>query len=180
MRLTINLATRIYINTRRLNLFIAGAVTLLVLLLLYNVSNVGTDFAEMQRLTKETAALEGKSGSAQSSVVPEKEYQALLARIKFANGIIEKKTFNWLELLDKLEGVVPDGIALASIEPSPKESVLKLAGTGKSFGNLRKFLENLEDSKYFTEIYLVSHAETKVSDSQTGISFTITAKAQYR
>ena len=180
MRLTINLATRIYINTRRLNLFIAGAATLLTLLLLFNISKVVTDFTEMHRLTKETAALEGKTRGAQSAVVPEKEYKALLARIGFANGIIEKKAFNWLALLDKLEGVVPDGIALASIEPNPKDSVLKLAGIAKSFGSLRKFMENLEDSQYFTGIYLVSQAETQVSAGQKGINFTITAKALYR
>ena len=104
MRLTINLATRIYLNTRRLNFFIAGAATLLILLLLFNSSNVATDFGEIQRLTKETAALEGKARSAKSDAIPEKEYQTLLARIRFANGIIEKKTYNWLSLLDKLEG----------------------------------------------------------------------------
>jgi type IV pilus assembly protein PilN len=180
MRLTINLATRIYINTKRLNLFIAGAVTLLTLLLLFNISNVATDFAEMRRLENETAALEGKASSAQSAVVPDKEYQTLLARIRLANGIIEKKTFNWLALLDKLEVVVPDGIALVSIEPNPKDGILKLAGIAKNFGSLRKFMENLEDSKYFTEVYLVSQAETQVSAGQKGINFTVTAKALYR
>jgi type IV pilus assembly protein PilN len=180
MRLTINLATRIYINTRRLNFFIAGAAILLTLLLLFNIGNVATDFGEIRRLTKETAALEGKARSAKSDVIPEKEYQTLLTRIRFANGIIEKKTFNWLALLDKLEVVVPDGIALASIEPNPKDGVLKLAGIAKSFGSLRKFMENLEDSKYFTEVYLVSQAETQVLAGQKGINFTVTAKALYR
>jgi type IV pilus assembly protein PilN len=180
MRLTINLATRFYINTRRLNFLIAGAVILLTLLLLFNVSNMATDFAEMRRLKDEMAALEGKTRSAQSAVVPDKEYQALLAKIRFANGIIENKTFNWLALLDKLEVVVPDGISLVLIEPIPKDGGLKLAGIAKNFGNLRKFMENLEDSKFFTEVYLVSQAETQVSTGQKGINFMITAKALYR
>jgi len=180
MRLTINLATRIYLNTRRLNFVIAGAATLLTLLLLFNSSNVATDFAEIQRLTKETAALEGKARSAKSEAIPEKEYQTLLDRIRFANGIIEKKTYNWLSLLDKLEVFVPEGIALVSIEPNPKDSGLKLAGIAKSFGSLRKLMENLEDSKYFTEVYLVSQAESQVSAGQKVINFAITAKALYR
>ena len=41
-------------------------------------------------------------------------------------------------------------------------------------------MENLEDSKYFTEVYLVSQAETQVSAGQKVINFAITAKALYR
>jgi type IV pilus assembly protein PilN len=180
MRLTINLATRIYINKRRLNFFIVAAFALLVLLLLVNVGNIATDFGDIQRLNDGIDILEGKTKKATGATVPDKEYQALLARIKFANGLIEQKTFNWLMLLDKLEGVVPDGIAVASIESSPKDEGLKLDGMAKNFGALRKFMENLEESKYFTDIYLVGQSDTQVSPSQKGIAFHITCKAKYK
>jgi type IV pilus assembly protein PilN len=180
MRLTINLATRFYINNRLISLSLAGASVLLLLLLLLNIRNIATDYGEMQRLTKETVVLEGKAKGARSAAVPDKEYQALLNRIKFANGIIEQKTFNWLMLLDKLEGVVPDGIALASIEPDLKDEGLKLAGSARQFSNLRKFMENLEDSKYFTEIYLVNQSDVQVAPGQKGINFNITSKAKYK
>jgi type IV pilus assembly protein PilN len=180
MRLTINLATRIYINMRRLNFFIVAAFALMILLLTVNVKNIATGFGESQRLIHGIAILEGKSKKATSEAVPDKEYQTLLARIKFANGLIEQKTFNWLILLDKLEGVVPDGIAIASIEPSPKDDGLKLAGMAKNFSNLRKFMENLEESKYVTDIYLVGQSDTQVSPSQKGIGFQIICKAKYK
>jgi len=180
MRLTINLATRIYINMRRLNTFIVAAIALLIILLLVNVRNIATDFGEIQRLNNGIAILEGKTKKVTSEAVPEKEYETLLARIKFANGLIEQKTFNWLMLLDKLEGVVPDGIAIASIEPSPKDDGLKLAGMAKNFGNLKKFMENLEESKYFTDTYLVGQSDTQVSPSQKGIGFNITCKAKFK
>jgi len=179
MLLTINLATRIYINKRRLNIFIAVTLILLTLILLFNVREVVKGYGEKRRLTHGIAVLEGKSKDAKSSAVSEKEYQALLGRIKFANVIIEQKTFDWLMLFDKLENVVPDGITIVSIEPSPKDGGLKLAGIAKNFGNLRKFMENLEDSGYFTDIYLVSQSESQVSESRKGISFDITCKAKY-
>ncbi|MGD0843142.1 MAG: PilN domain-containing protein [Geobacteraceae bacterium] len=179
MRLTINLATRIYINTRRLNIFIAVALTLLTLFLLFNAREIATSYGEKRRLAKGIAVLEGKAKGAKGGAVPEKEYQALLAGIKFANVIIEQKTFDWLMLFEKLENVVPDGVTLVSIEPSPKEGGLKLAGIAKNFGNLRKFMENLEDSGYFTEINLVSQSNTQVSESRKVISFNITCKAKY-
>jgi type IV pilus assembly protein PilN len=180
MRLTTNLATRIYIDKRRVNVFIFAAFALLVLLLLVNVRDIATEFGDIQRLNHGIAILEGKTKKATSDAVPDKEYQVLLARIKFANGLIEQKTFNWLMLLDKLESVVPDGIAIASIEPSPKDEGLKLAGVAKNFGSLKKFMENLEESKYFTDIYLVSQADMQVSPDQKGLGFNITCKAKYK
>lgn len=180
MRLTINLATRIYINKRRLNFFIIAAFALMVLLLLVNVRNIATAFGNVQRLNHGIAILEGKTRKVASEAVPDKEYQAILARIKFANGLIEQKTFDWLSLLDKLENVVPDGITITSIEPSPKDEGLKLAGMAKNFGNLKKFMENLEDSQYFTDVYLVGQSDAQVTPDQKGIAFNITCKAKYR
>jgi type IV pilus assembly protein PilN len=180
MRLTINLATKIYINTRRLNFLIAAAFALLLVLLLVNVRNIAMDLGAMKHLNYGIAILEGKAKKTNGAAVPDKEYQDLLARIKFANGLIEQKTFNWLMLFDKLESIVPDGVAIDAIEPSPKDNGLKLDGMAKGFGNLREFMENLEDSKYFTDIYLVSQSDTQISQNQKGISFNITCKAKYK
>lgn len=180
MRLTINLATRIYINMKRLNFFIAGALVLLTILLLFNAMKITAGFKEKGRLSHGITVLEGKSREIKSSAVPEKEYQALLSSIGFANGIIERKTFDWLMLFDRLESVVPDGIAISSIDPSPKDNGLKLAGMAKSFGNLRKLVENLEESKLFSEVYLVSQSNVQGPEGRSAIGFNITCKAMYR
>jgi len=180
MRLTTNLATRIYINMRRLNFFIACALILLTLLLLVNGRKVAAGFGDKGRLDQGIKVLEGRSRDTKNSSVPEKEYQALLSSIKFANGIIQQKTFDWLMLFDRLESVVPEGIAIASIEPSPKDNGLKLAGMAKNFGNLRKFVENLEESTYFTEVYLVSQSNTQGPEGRNITGFNITCKATYR
>jgi type IV pilus assembly protein PilN len=180
MRLTINLATRIYINMKRLNFFIAGVLVLLTLLLLFNAIKITAGFKEKGRLSHGIKVLEEKTREIKSAAVPEKEYQALLSSIRFANGIIERKTFDWLMLFDRLESVVPDGIAISSIEPSPKDNALKLAGMAKSFGNLRKFVENLEESQFFTEVYLVSQSDAQGPEGRNATAFNITCKAAYR
>ena len=180
MRLTINLATRIYIDMKRLNFFIAGTLVFLTLLMLFNASNIAAGFKEKGRLKHGITVLEGKTREIKSAAVPEQKYQALLASISFANGIIERKTFDWLMLFNRLESVVPEGIAISSIEPSPKDKGLRLAGVAKNFGNLRKFVENLEESKFFTEIYLVSQSDAQGLDGQKATGFNITCKATYR
>jgi type IV pilus assembly protein PilN len=145
----------------------------------FNIRNSATELGETKKLNAKLNLLEGKVGATKGATINEKEYQALLARIKQANSIIEEKTFDWLMLLDRLEAVVPEGIALVSIEPS-KDGGLKLAGIAKNFGNLRKYMENLEDSRFFTEVYLVSQSDSQQSDGRHGISFNITCKAIYK
>jgi type IV pilus assembly protein PilN len=179
MRHSINLATRIYINTSRFNFLIVSAIAILIFILLFNVRTIANELGEMKKLNQSLDHLEGKVGVAKGAAINEKDYQALLVRIKLANSIIEEKTFDWLMLLDRLEAVVPEGIALVSIEPS-KDGGLKLAGIAKNFGNLRKYMENLEDSRYFTDVYLVGQSDSQQSDGRRGISFNITCKAIYK
>lgn len=175
MRFEINLATKIYLNTRRLRLCTAAALLLLAALLFYNVRNIGARAEEMKRLTNEMAAMEDRF-KVESKGIPEKEYNALLARIGFANAVIEKKTYNWLALLDALEQTVPDGVAITSIEPEPKSQGLKLAGVARGFNNLRIFMERLEDSEFFTDLYLQSQGDAKLSETIEGITFSLTCR----
>jgi type IV pilus assembly protein PilN len=179
MRLTINLATRIYLNMRRLNLIVAAALAVLGILLLLNLYLIVTGVRDKERLKGEIAQLEGKEKSEKSAEIPEKDYQALIGRIRFANGIIERKTLDWLSLLDKLEGVVPEGVAITSVQPSPKEGNLKLSGVARNFGALRKFVETLEESGEFTGVYLLSHSEVEGPQGEKGTGFNISCKAKF-
>ena len=171
----INLATKIYINNRLLTIYTLGAVFLLASLLFVNINYVVNKSGEMKNLTARIAVLDEK-GKTVSKGISEKEYNALQARISFANTTIEKKMYNWLSLLERLEQVVPDGIAISSIEPNQKSQELKLSGIARSFKNLRIFLEHLEDSKFFTDIYLMSQEDAKLSDTSQGISFNLTCR----
>jgi type IV pilus assembly protein PilN len=179
MRLTINLATRIYLNMRRLNIFMAAALALMGALLLFNLYLIATGLIEKGRMKREIAEIEGKAKNEKSAEIPAKEYQALIDRIRFANGIIERKTFDWLSLLDKLEGVVPDGVAITSVQPSPKEGDLKLSGVARNFGALRKLVENLEESGVFTGVYLVSQSDVQGPQGEKGTGFNISCKAKF-
>lgn len=176
MRLTINLATRRYVNLRRLNALLVACLLLLGALLVFKVREVAYNQAELARIRK----LSANTGSRPGETVSEAQLQALSAKIRFANGLIEKKTTNWISLLDRLEEVVPDGVSLTQIEPSQREQLLKISGAARNFANLRAFLENLEQSQNFSEVYLLSQTETKVGLTQQGINFAITCKVTYR
>ena len=176
MRFTLNLATRTYINSRQVNLIlgIVGGVLLVVLVGLSSL--VVMNRAEQQKLETDLAAVEARI-KASGKGVSEKEYLALLGKIKVVNVIIQRKSFNWLGFLNWLEVVVPDGVMVTSLEPSLKEGKLTISGVARNFQIMRNFLENLEDSKFFTDIYLLSQSEAKVDETQKGVSFSVSCKA---
>jgi type IV pilus assembly protein PilN len=177
MRLTINLATKTYLNRSQLNLAFSIVFVLLTLFLALNIRNIASNYGEESRVSKELKTLEQKSGI-KGRTVPEPEYKNLVQQISFANGVIYRKTFSWIGLLEKFENVVPDGIALTHIEPDSKGKALKLAGTTASFARLRQLLENMESSKDFSDIYLLTQADAKVGETQKGISFSITCQVK--
>ena len=175
MEFKINLATRIYIDKRQLQFYMVFAVVLLVAVLFLSVGIIAGRGKEIQRYKSELASLDQRS-KVVTKGVSEKEYKALLSRITFANNVIDKKRYNWLALLDKLEQVVPEGVAISSVEPDPATHGMKLPGVAKNFGRLRAFMEKLEESKSFTDVYLSSQAETTLEDKTKGITFTLTCK----
>ncbi len=176
MRFTLNLATRTYINSRQVNLQLGGVGIVLLALLVWNTSVVLSNSARQKELESDLAVVEARV-KASAKGVSDKEYQALLGRIKGVNGIIQRKSFNWLGFLTWLEAVVPDGVMVTSLEPSLKEGKLTINGVARNFQLMRKLLENLEDSKFFTDIYLLSQTEVKVDETQKGISFSVSCKA---
>ena len=178
MKLTINLATRRYLNMRRLNTVLLASFILMAALLVYNVREIASNQVEINRIKRQLSG--AASGPAGAPAVSQAQLQALDKEISFANDLIEKKTVNWVGLLDKLEEVVPAGVALTQVEPVQREQLLKLAGVTRSFANLRTLLENMEQSKNFSEVYLLSQSEHKVGLTQQGFSFTITCKVSYR
>ena len=176
MRLTINLATRRYINLRQLSGALLVACTLLGTLALFRVVEIAHNAAELTRLRGLNQGAVTRVAGVQ---VSEAQLKAQEARIQFANAAIEKKSVNWLNLLDRLEEVVPAGVTLTQITPDHQQS-LQISGAALSFDNLRALLENMEHSKNFSEVYLLSQSNAKVGLTQAGLLFSISCKVALR
>ncbi len=175
MRISVNLATRYYYDNRKINIAMAIAGALLLLLLVILIGVAVANFGEIGRLRKEQAELDARQKKP-GGTVSEKDYKALLSRIGEANAIIGKKAVSWLELLNRLEEVVPDGVAITSIDPDQKSQELKIDGAARSFASLRLLLENMERSPNFPNVLLLNQKELKVRDKQQGISFAISSR----
>ena len=178
MKLTINLATRRYINVRRLNTGLAASILLAAALLVYQVREIANNQVAINKIRSESAA--ASRGSAGEPAVNPELLQELDAKIDFGNRLIARKTMNWVAVLDKLEGVVPAGVSLSQVKPSLKDQTLQLAGVARSFSELRTLLENMEESPNFSEVYLLSQNDVKVGKTQQGLGFNISCKVSYQ
>lgn len=110
-----------------------------------------------------------------SKRVSDADYAVFIADVKSVNSILYKRSYDWLALLANLEQLVPEGVALSSLEPADKGATLKLSASARNFSGVRKFIENLEGSKVFSDIYLTEQSFIKV-EGQKGINFSVTCK----
>jgi type IV pilus assembly protein PilN len=172
MRLTINLATRRYVNLRQLNLLLALAFFVAGALALLKVTEIARNAAEISRLN---ALGQGSVTREKGPQVSEAQLKSQAARVAFANAAIDRKSMNWLALLDHLEEVVPASVTLTDIAPERGRG-LKLSGATRNFASLRTLMENMEHSKHFSEVYLLSQSDTKVGLTQEGLFFHISCK----
>jgi type IV pilus assembly protein PilN len=177
MKLTTNLATRRYFNTQLLNLYLVVALVILTAVLILRVREIAYNQAELGRVK---GMLAGAGTTATGRKVTQADLKALQPRVTFANTLIDRKAVNWLNLLDRLEEVLPTGVALTQIEPSKDGQTITLAGVASQFATLRTLLENMEQSKNFSEVYLLSQSETKVGLTQRGITFSISCRIAFR
>lgn len=178
MRFDINLVTRTYLNLRLLNQISFGVVALVLILLGWNVMRMSWNYGEQRRLAAETAALEG-SLNARPGGVSERDFTRQRSRIRFFNEIIERKGTAWLNLLDLIESVTPEGISLAALTPGKKNGELKLDGRARSFAAVRQYVEKLEGATSFSDVQLLSHQEMPVGESARGVQFSISCKVQF-
>lgn len=175
MRFTINLATRTYLN-HQLNRIMLVSILLLAVLSGWKFVDFCGNMGKLERIKGDIASLEGRLNSHPSGVSAQ-DFKSQQKSIRFFNEIIERKADNWLALLDQLEQVTPEGIALSALVPDKKTGIVKIEGRARNFGQVRSYLERLESSGAFRDILLLSHADIAVGSKGRGLHFIISCRA---
>ena len=176
MRFTLNLATRTYLDQRLINRVLISALFVLLAFLAWNVSRLSRNMGDLDRLTTEIASFEARLNKRPAGVT-EKDFSRQQTSIRFYNSIIERKTFDWLGLLDGLERTTPEGISLISLVPDKKSGYFKIEGRANSFSQVRSYLDKLEDSQSFQDILLLSHTPLILGEKSRGIQFVISCRS---
>jgi type IV pilus assembly protein PilN len=174
MNFDINLATKVYVDFRKVNLILTLLMVILISWISLSIYKLSLNIEMTQKFGEYKSR---KLSGAKASKVSESDYSKFLAEVKSVNTILYNRSYDWLALLNNLERLVPDGVALTGLDPSGKGEFLKLSATARDFSSIRKFIENLESSKSFTEVYLVDQTSVKTANKQKGINFTVTCRA---
>ena len=124
MRISINLATRPFVELRplyaKLRLAMAG-LSLLALMLGFYVYGLSARAAaagqEMNALKVQTAAYD-QQRAANEARMRQPQNVGVLERSQFLNALFAHKAFSWTAVMMDLEKMVPAGIQVTSIDPA--------------------------------------------------------------
>lgn len=158
MRITLNLATRPFVELRPLFARLRLAMGLLGLLavgLIFGLkalndrAKVAT--AEMDSLKARTAAYQQQRATNEARM-KQADNQAVLERSQFLNALFNSKSFSWTAVMMDLEHVLPSGVQVTSIDPvvsKTGEVSIRLRVTGDRDRAIQ-LVRNLETSQRFT------------------------------
>jgi type IV pilus assembly protein PilN len=188
MKLSLNLASRSYLNRRALYAFYAALIAVLVLLLMLNFGFFLRGQSQARQLKARLAEFDQELAGRQEVArdFNPAAYDRLLAEIAFANEILVKDGFRWTALLDRLEEVVPKKVIIRGIQPDYKGGSLSLPGQARRVADLRLFLDNLIHSPDFSDVYLLQQSRESTrgakggrAPEEEGINFTIVVKGAF-
>jgi type IV pilus assembly protein PilN len=124
MRISVNLATRPFIELRplfaRLRLAMLGLALLAVLLgvALHSLSaKARAAQAQMDQLKSRTVDFQ-QQRQRNEARMHQPQNMAVLERSQFLNALFTQKSFSWTAVMMDLERVLPTGVQVTSIEPS--------------------------------------------------------------
>jgi len=167
MKPSINLSTRTYINRRALKSGVLAAIAALVVwiiagsyLLVQETSHLSSVQSKISELKAQRSELRGQDGEQVNSAKLEKRWK----EVAFINSLLERDSFRWTELMDKLEEQAFSGIVIKSIDPDFKDKTLALSGYARELKHLRRFIDNLILSEEFSEVYLLKQSQQKLKD----------------
>ncbi|MGA7156778.1 MAG: PilN domain-containing protein [Acidobacteriaceae bacterium] len=157
MRITVNLATRPFVELRpvflRLRIFMAVLAVLGVgALLATHVLQQKLDVAEGQLNAVHAKVVAAQNEKrANERRMREPANASVLERAHFLNALFLRKSFSWTAVMMDLETVLPSGVQVTSIEPEPTSSgdvMIRLRVSGDR-DRAVQLVRNLERSKRF-------------------------------
>lgn len=185
MRLNINLATKPYLDVRRVLTRWGSLVLLLALCtagLLWkavvNWREASEVNAKIAVLRTEIAALDRQHEHA-LALLRQPQNVPVLNTSRFLNGLIARKSFSWTRVFMQLEQIMPPRLHVVSISPELQPATntvevhLTVAGTSREAA--LELVKRLEESPSFREARIVEESSIQDNGSADTVKFHVTA-----
>jgi type IV pilus assembly protein PilN len=166
MRISINLATRPFIELRPLFARLRVAMGLLAALAIGLGFGLHTLTQKAQAATARMDALKAQTLAAQQlrqqneARMRQPQNRAVLERSQFLNDVFARKSFSWTSVMMDLERVLPAGVQVTSIEPiigKEGDVSIRMKVTGNR-DRAVQLVRNLEQSQRFLGPRLLGEA----------------------
>ncbi len=155
-----NLSTRPFYNERAIHLGLALAALLVLALTAFNVSRIVTlsrEYTELsaQAARDETRAHErGREAVGLWRGINTNELKEVVAAAQEANSLIDRRTFSWTDLFNRIEGTLPPDVMLTAIRPHIERGTVTLTVVvlGRRVEDIDRFMEQLEETGTFRNL----------------------------
>ena len=165
MKLTLNLASRRYVNERAL-LWGCLIITMLLLLLLFFQTRTWMqsreqNLAHLAEIKKLEEQVHGKLPKHFTREQIDRQQQ----NFAVAESLLQRDAFRWTALFDRLERLLPENVSIRSFNPDYTKGSLVLSGVAMNLVDLQDLLDNLHNDS-FPQVYLRSQDQVEVLDYQ--------------
>jgi Tfp pilus assembly protein PilN len=156
-----NLSTRPFYNERAVRVWLLAVAAVVVLATAFNVTRVLRYSQSDSELAKRASADEARAGMLRQqaaelrATVDPKEVAFASVEAHQANELIDRRTFSWTDLLNRLETTQPDDVRLVAVRPRVEKDgriVLAINVVSKSVTDVEKFMQNLEETGAFASL----------------------------
>lgn len=158
--LTTNLSTRPFYNERAVHLTLAAAAVLIGAVTFFNATSAYSLSARQRELAaraerdaRRAAALDDQAAAARRDINP-REVQTVAAAAEEANALIDRRTFSWTELFNRIETTLPPEVMITSVRPDVRDGrvSVSIAIIGREVEHIGAFMERLEATGAFREL----------------------------
>lgn len=89
-------------------------------------------------------------------------FNNLKNEVNYINDLLNIRSFSWSDFLSRLEKITPYGISISNIAPSFTTREVMLNGIALSTNNLVNFMKNLQNSSFFTDVFITEQKEIEL------------------
>ena len=166
-----NLSTRPFYNERAVHFWLLVIAAVVVLATAFNVSRVlrysrsDTELAARAARDESRAADLRQQAARLRATVDPKQVEFASSEARQANALIDRRTFSWTDLLNRLEKTQPGEVRLVAVRPRVDKDgniVLAMNVVSKAVGDVDAFMQNLEETGAFMRVG--SGIEERVND----------------
>jgi Tfp pilus assembly protein PilN len=154
-----NLSTRPFYNERAVHLWLLAIALAVAAATLFNVSRVirysrsDTQLATQASHDETQAADLRKEAVRLRASVDPRQVEFASGEARLANELIDRRTFSWTELFNRLETTLPDDVRITAVRPKldrVKGFVVVINVVARSVDDVNLFMENLDKAGAFS------------------------------